>query len=98
MILSEDENQDIWHKGTDDETPIDGYIGEHDEPEVSCSRLQFARCFGCCDTACGIFPSNTYTDEETICGKSSYHAIESSAAIGPSTERCEDDHDNGGNN
>lgn len=93
MAFREDEDQDVWHKCTDDKAPVDSHIGEHDEPEVPSSGLQFARCLGGCDTACGIFSSDTNTDKEAICGEGCHHAIERSAAVCAGTQSCKDDHD-----
>ena len=66
MVLGEVEDQDVRHESANDKALVNGDIGEHDEPEISRSRLQFARCLGGCDTSSGVLPANTNSDEELV--------------------------------
>ncbi len=95
MVLSENQNQDIWHEGANDEAPIDGNVREHNKPGVSCTRLQLTRGLGGSDTTSRVFSSDAYANEETICYERRYHAFEATTStVCARAERREDNHYN----
>lgn len=75
MVLGTYQDQDHRNQGGDNICKVDLEIGEHNEPPIPMSFLQFACVFRSCDRSGRIFSTNSNSQEETISRQGSEQAV-----------------------
>ncbi len=75
MIIGANDDQEVWDESSDDKAPIDHNISKQDKPAVSSAGLQFASSLRGRNRSSWIFPSDSDSDEESICGQCREQAL-----------------------
>lgn len=99
VILGEDQDQDHGDEIRDDKAKIDDEVGKEDEPTVAVARFELTGTFGRRDRTGRVLAANTNTQKETVSRESSEETILTAmVAIGPCTQRGEDNENDGRSN
>lgn len=96
VILGEDQDQDHGDERRDDKAKIDDKVGKEDEPTVAVARFELTGTFSRRDRTGRVLAANPNTQKETVSRESSEKTILAAmVAIGPRTQRSEDNEDDG---